>query len=226
MNDSESLREKANIAFREGRIDEALALYKEAGPIKIMYEPVQPIVEERPNVKLKKLLEQYSVLARQIRRDYTEKKITAVEAWNMLPAPEPTVIIIPTCTTQPVSNGYKAEYDCGSDSRNFLANLMYEMAREAWNGNPPWDLQFHTLHQKAEWFDKHLREGRDRRAKDIYHELKKKADEYERKIKEQDDLENAIVDKREADKRRKARMEAYIQYYETNPDAWKEKTDL
>lgn len=221
MNDSESLREKANIAFREGRIDEALVLYKQAGPIQMMYEPVQPIVEERPNEKLKKLLEQYSILARQIRRDYDMKKITAVEAWNMLPAPEPAVRTIPTCTTQPVSNGYYTEYDYGGDGGQFLGNLMYEMAREAWNGNLPWPLEFHTLHQKAEWFNEKLKEGRERRAKDIYHELKKKADEYEKKIKEQDDLENALADKREADRRRKVRMEAYRQYYESNPDAWK-----
>lgn len=178
-------------------------------------------MEERPNEKFKKLLQEYNELSRQIQRDYKAKKITAVEAWNMLPAPEPIPNIIPTCTTQMISNGYRHGYDYGGYGGQFLGSLMTDIVFEAWGGFYPFPLEFNTLHQKAEWFNEKLKEGRERRAKDIYHELKQKSDEYERKIKEQDDLENAIADKRDMDRRRKARMEIYRQYYESNPDAWK-----
>jgi len=180
-------------------------------------------MEERPDKKFKKLFDEYNELSRQIQRDYKAKKITAIEAWNMLPAPEPIPNIIPTCTTQMISNGYRHGYDYGGEGGQFLGNLMSDIVFQAWGGFYPFPMEFNIMHQKAEWFDKHLREGRDRRAKDIYHQLKQASDDYQRKIKEQDDLENALADKREADRRRKVRMEAYRHYYETNPDAWKEK---
>jgi uncharacterized protein YdcH (DUF465 family) len=180
-------------------------------------------MEERPDKKFKKLFDEYNELSRQIQRDYKAKKITAIEAWNMLPAPEPIPNIIPTCTTQMISNGYRHGYDYDGEGGQFLGNLMSDIVFQAWGGFYPFPMEFNITHQKAEWFDKHLREGRDRRANDIYHQLKQASDDYQRKIKEQDDLENAIADKREADRRRKVRMAAYRHYYETNPDAWKEK---
>lgn len=163
-----------------------------------------------PIQELKTLNEKYSKIFNEVVLDYYNKKITAIEAWNTFPPPQPN----PDISGGNTITGFAYPHPPPSGRENFFREVYLELILQAYGGPYlPFPLVYGMLErQQPEFYNKYLKEANEKRTvlSNEYANLKIEAEKYRQSIREKEQLEiNRIYNEE-----KKLRHKRYAELYE------------